>query len=290
MGAITGKTTVTGIIGSPVSHSLSPVMHNGAFAALGLDWIYVPFPVAPESLPQGVAGLAALGVAGFNVTIPHKVAIIPFLGRISPEAELIGAVNVVVLQGGELVGYNTDGIGLLKALQREFGFDPAGRSVLVLGAGGAARSAVATLGSAGARVVALANRSAAAADALVAGLAPQLPGVELSAHTLERLRDASFLGSFDLIVNTTSVGMGGDSFEGLSLMGLKPGLLVYDMVYAPPLTPLLAQARACGVQGANGIGMLVAQGEAAFAIWTGQSAPEGCMAAALSKLGRPGIP
>jgi shikimate dehydrogenase len=147
---VTGKTTVVGIIGFPVTHSLSPVMHNAAFAALGLDWIYVPFQVPREGLARGVAGLAALGVAGFNVTIPHKVAIIPLLDRISPEAELAGAVNVVALQDGALVGYNTDGIGLVAALARAFGFTPAGRSVLVLGAGGAARAAVAALGSAGA--------------------------------------------------------------------------------------------------------------------------------------------
>ena len=290
MALLTGRTTVSGIVGFPVAHSLSPVMHNAAFAALGLDWIFVPFPVAPEALPRAVAGLAALGVAGFNVTIPHKVAVIPLLDRVAPEAELIGAVNVVALQDGALVGYNTDGIGLLKALAREFGFDPAGRSVLVLGAGGAARGAVAALGSAGAARITVANRTPAAALDLVGSLAPRLPGVSLGADSLERLADPSFLGSFDLIVNTTSVGMGGESFAGLALSGLGTQLLVYDMVYAPPVTPLLAQARACGLRAANGIGMLVAQGEAAFAIWTGQSPPTGCLAGALAGLGMPGIP
>ena len=290
MGLVTGKTTVTGIIGSPVSHSLSPVMQNRAFAALGLDWVYVPFPVSRAGLPRAVAGLAALGVAGFNVTIPHKVAIMPLLERVSPEAELIGAVNVVALQDGVLVGYNTDGCGLLEALRRDFGFSPAGRSILVLGAGGAARGAVAALGSAGAASIALANRSVAPAELLVADLAPRLPGLFLTAHPLERLRDASFLSRFELIVNTTSVGMAGDAFPGLVLSGLKPGLLVYDMVYAPPVTPLLSQARACGLAAGNGLSMLVAQGEAAFAIWTGQRAPAGCMAQALAGLAPPGNP
>jgi shikimate dehydrogenase len=290
MAPVTGKTTVCGIIGSPVSHSLSPVMHNGAFAALGLDWVYVPFPVSREALPQAVSGLAALGVVGFNVTIPHKVSIMELLDRVSPEAQLAGAVNVVALQDAELVGYNTDGIGLLKVLRREFGFEPAGRSVLVLGAGGAARGAAAALGSAGAARLVLANRSAAAANELVASLSPRLPGLALCAQSLECLRDPSFLGSFDLIVNTTSVGMAGDAFPGLALEGLKPGLAVYDMVYAPPVTPLLSLARACGIPAANGIGMLIAQGEAAFAIWTGASAPRGCMAGALAGLGLPGIP
>jgi shikimate dehydrogenase len=287
---VTGKTTVAGIIGFPVTHSLSPVMHNAAFAALGLDWIYVPFQVPREGLAQGVAGLAALGVAGFNVTIPHKVAIIPLLDRISPEAELAGAVNVVALQDGALVGYNTDGIGLVAALARAFGFTPAGRSVLVLGAGGAARAAVAALGSAGAARICLANRSAGPARELATSLAPCLPGLELATDSLAHLSDPAFIGSFDLVVNTTSVGMAGDSFAGLAFPAQRPDLLVYDMVYAPPVTPLLAQARACGLRGANGIGMLVAQGEAAFTIWTGQAAPDGCMAGALGALGLPGIP
>ncbi|OGU12882.1 MAG: shikimate dehydrogenase [Geobacteraceae bacterium GWC2_58_44] len=290
MPAITGKTTLTGIIGFPVSHSLSPVMHNAAFAALGLEWAYLPFAVAPQRLGQAVAGLSALGVAGFNVTIPHKVAIVPLLDRISPEAELIGAVNTVALRDGVLTGFNTDGIGLLAALSGKLGFCARGRSVLVLGAGGAARSAVAALAGAGAARVDVANRSQEKGGALVRSLAQRLPGTGLCAHSLERLAEPSYLNSFDLIVNTTSVGMAGDSFPGLELSGLKRELAVYDMVYAPPVTPLLARARACGLAAANGIGMLVAQGEAAFAIWTGVAPPEGCMEQAVGAAGQAGIP
>ena len=284
MTAISGKTTVAGIIGWPVSHSLSPLMHNAAFAALGLDWAYVPFPVAPDALPAAVAGLAALGGAGFNVTIPPKVAIMPLLDRVSPEAELIGAVNTVLVRDGKLTGFNTDGIGLLAALSGKLGFTPAGRSVLVLGAGGAARSAVASLCGAGAARVAVANRSLEKAQSLGSQLAGRLAGTILSAEPLERLCAPGFLGSFDLVVNTTSVGMAGDSFQELDLLRLKSGAVVYDMVYAPPLTPLLARAAECGVRGANGLGMLVAQGEAAFSIWTGAAPPEGCMERALTGL------
>lgn len=283
--AITGKTTVAGIIGWPVSHSLSPVMHNAAFASLGLDWVYVPFPLRPERLCEGVAGLRALGVAGFNVTIPHKVAVLPLLDEVTPDAELIGAVNVVALKGERLVGYNTDGIGLLAALSAKLAFTPRGRSVLVLGAGGAARSAVAALSGAGAARVEVANRSVAKGEELVAALSGRLPGTRFAAQSLTRLCDPGYLGEFDLLVNTTSVGMAHDSFPGLSLEGLRKGCAVYDMVYAPPLTPLLAQAKGCGVPGANGIGMLVAQGEAAFAIWTGREAPPGCMEHALQGVG-----
>ncbi|GFO66751.1 shikimate dehydrogenase (NADP(+)) [Geomonas limicola] len=290
MTPITGKTMLTGIIGWPIRHSLSPVMHNAAFQALGLDWRFVPFAVAPERLAEAVAGLNALGVIGFNVTIPHKVAIMPLLDRISPEAELIGAVNVVDSRDGVLTGYNTDGIGLLAALHQEFGFDPAGKRILVLGAGGAARAAAAALGSAQAARIALANRSLAAAYGLAQELGTRLTGTAFSEHGLGALGDPAFLAEFDLIVNTTSVGMAHDSFPGLSLAGLKPGLCVYDMVYAPPVTPLMKEAAACGVPCANGLSMLVAQGEAAFAIWTGRTPPEGCMAQALAALPSPGNP
>ena len=282
MNSVSAKTKVVGIIGSPVSHSLSPAMHNAAFAASGLDWVYVPFPVAPGRLPAAVAGLKALGVAGFNVTIPHKVAILPLLDRISPEAELIGAVNTVSLKDGLLTGFNTDGIGLLAALGAQLGFSAAGRSILVLGAGGAARSALAALAGAGAARLDVANRSPEKALELVRLLAKRATKAALSAVSLQRLAEQEFLQGFDLIVNTTSVGMANDAFGGLELSGLKPGLAVYDMVYAPPVTPLLAQARSLGIPAANGIGMLVAQGEAAFAIWTGACSPAGCMERALA--------
>ena len=279
---IIGKTTVAGIIGWPVSHSLSPVMHNAAFAALGLDWVYVPFPVPVAGLPAAIAGLRALGVVGFNVTIPHKIAILPLLDRISPDARLIGAVNTVACRDGVLTGFNTDGIGLLAALSEKLGFTATARQVLVIGAGGAARSAVVALAGAGCARVEIANRSTEKACELVGKVASEFPGTALAAVPLGRLSDAGYLSSFDLVVNTTSVGMAGDAFPGLSLSGLKPGLAVYDMVYSPPVTPLLAQAAACGIPAANGLGMLVAQGEAAFAIWTDLVPPKGCMERALA--------
>ncbi|UFS72845.1 shikimate dehydrogenase [Geomonas sp. RF6] len=274
---VDGRTALTGIVGYPVSHSLSPLMHNAAFGELGLNMVYLPFSVAPEALPQGVAGLAALGVRGFNVTIPHKVAILPLLHEITPEARAIGAVNTVLNRDGLLTGYNTDGIGLLRALEGEFGFYPAGRSVLLLGAGGAARSAVAALSLAGAARVVVANRTKERGEELVASVAPHLPGTLLQSAPFTLLSDAGFLSGFDLLVNTTSVGMGGSAFGDLALTGLPPHAAIYDMVYAPLETPLMEQGRGVGLPVANGIGMLVAQGEAAFTIWTGQQPPAGCM-------------
>ena len=279
---ITGKTTVTGIIGAPVAHSLSPVMHNAAFHGLGLDWVYVPFPVPPARLGAAVAGLAAAGIAGFNVTIPHKVAIIPFLDAIDPDAELIGAVNTVLVREGKLTGYNTDGLGLVAALAAKLSFNPNGKSILVLGAGGAARSAVVSLARAGAVRVQVANRTTDAALALVGLVAKRLGGTVFAAGSLDHLDDQAFIGSFDLVVNTTSVGMSGDSFPGLDPARLKSGACIYDMVYAPPVTPLLARCEALGIPCANGLGMLVAQGEAAFRIWTGVAPPEGRMEQALA--------
>lgn len=284
---VTGKSTVAGIIGWPVSHSLSPVMHNAAFAALGLDWVYVPFPVAPGRLAQAVAGLRALGVAGFSVTIPHKVAILPLLDQVDPEAQLIGAVNTVALREGRLLGFNTDGVGLVAALSAKLGFSAPGRQVLVLGAGGAARSAVVALARAGAARIDLANRSPERGEELVQSLAGRLPA-ELCARSLEGLADPGYLASFDLVVNTTSLGMQGEEVPGLELPALKPGCALYDMVYAPPVTPLLARARSLGLPCANGLGMLVAQGEEAFALWTGQRPPEGCLERALQGAGQPG--
>jgi shikimate dehydrogenase len=284
MTVVSGKTRVVGIIGSPVAHSLSPVMHNAAFRALGLDYVYVPFPTPVEELAAAVAGFRATGVAGFNATIPHKVALVPLLDEISPEARLVGAVNTVAIRDRRLLGYNTDGIGLLSALSLDLDFTPKGRSILLLGAGGAARSALYALADAGARRIAVANRSAERGGALVAAFKTHFPGVELSLEPLERLQNPEFLPGFDCLVNTSSVGMKGESFPHLELSLLNRDAVVYDMVYSPRVTPLLARAAELGLRRANGIGMLVAQGEAAFEIFTGTAPPHGLMRRTLMDL------
>lgn len=170
----------------------------------------------------------------------------------------------------------------MAALSQKLGFDPRGRSVLVLGAGGAARSAVVSLGLAGAARVEIANRSVDSATSLALSVRERLPETAFSAQPLERLGDKEHLAGFDLVVNTTSVGMAGDSFPQLDLTALKTGACVYDMVYAPPVTPLLAEARRLAIPNANGLAMLAAQGEAAFKLWTGTPPPAGCLEAALS--------
>lgn len=274
---ISGKTTVLGIIGWPVAHSLSPLMQNAALEAMGLDWIYVPFSVREDDLGRAVTGLRALGVAGFNVTIPHKTAIIPLLDRISPEALLMGAVNTVKREGDELVGHNTDGPGFIRSLAEDLGFDPEGKRVLVLGAGGAARAAVASLAQAGAATVTVANRSTAKGGELVEAFRGVLGGTQFAVMPLDIPLLNDEVQNFDLVVNTTSVGMGGTAFEGFDVTRMKPSTSVYDMVYAPWETPLLADASRAGLRCANGIGMLVAQGECALAVWTGMEPPSGVM-------------
>lgn len=273
----TGTTKVLGIIGWPVAHSLSPLMQNAALQAMSLDYAYVPFAVGEDRLVEAVKGLRALGVAGFNVTIPHKSAIIPLLDRLSPDAALIGAVNTVKCEGDELVGYNTDGVGFIRSLNQDLGLDPAGCRILVLGAGGAARAAVASLAAAGAASVVIANRSAARGEELSWEFGRHFVGTQFAAISLSPENLNRCVQNIDLLVNTTSVGMGGGGFFGLDLSLMGSHGAVYDMVYVPPVTPLLTDAERCGIRWANGIGMLAAQGECALEIWTGKQPPEGLM-------------
>ncbi len=273
---ISGMTRILGIIGDPVRHSRSPQMQNRALVTAGLDYIYVPFHVLPELLPQAIAGFRALGIHGFNVTVPHKVAVAPLLDRLSPEAEQIGAVNTVHNQDGQLVGYNTDGVGLVVSLREELGFDPHGANLLVVGAGGAARAAIHALCTGGADKVLIVNRSSDRAVALAERYGALFPQVRLEGvgTCSGSLRD------HDLLLNTTTVGM-----DGLSLAADPASLgdqaVVYDMIYAPAESPLLVAARRRGLRCANGFGMLAAQGERAFTIWTGVEPCQGLMKSVL---------
>jgi len=274
---ISGKTRVVGIIGSPVGHSLSPAMQNAAIDELGLDYVYVPFPVEPDFLGQAVEGLRRLGIWGCNVTIPHKSAIIPFLDRISPDAELCGAVNTVCREGDLLVGYNTDGAGFLASLREDLDHDPCGSSLLLLGAGGAARGAIVALSGAGASRIVIANRTRERGAALVERFQAVFPAVQFITSSLGAEELGEHLRETDLLVNTTSVGMNGTSFDSMPLSELRSPGKVYDMVYVPAETPLLIAAKERGLASANGLGMLAAQGAAAFSLWTGREAPSAVM-------------
>jgi shikimate dehydrogenase len=259
---LSGHTIVTGIIGEPVAHSRSPAIHNAAYQALGLDWVYVAFPVAVGSVRDALVGLGALGAAGCNVTMPHKAEAARACNRLEASAAALGVVNTVLTRPGCLVGSSTDGDGFVDAA-READVPIEGRSVLVVGAGGAARALAHSLGAAGAHVVVAARRPEAAAEA--AALAPGARAVTLDEVATE-------LPASDVVVNATSLGMRREP-PPFDPSALHAGQVVFDTIYSPPETPLLAAARERGARALNGLGMLVHQAARSFTLFTGQPAP-----------------
>lgn len=273
--SVRGTTHVVGVFGWPVAHSLSPPMHNAAFAALGLDWAYIPFPVAPENIGTAVQSLNALGIVGVNLTIPHKESVLPFLDEITDEARLVGAVNTVHCVEGRLLGDNTDGRGFYEPL-RELGTSVAGKSVLVLGAGGAARAVVFQLAREGAKVF-LTNRTQERADRL----AQDVRNAGFPADTIQVIaaEDRPLLAEVTraatLLVQTTRIGMHPESeaLPPVPLDAFHTDLMVYDLVYNPVHTRLLQEARQRGCKTMTGVKMLVYQGAVAFQRWTGHWPP-----------------
>jgi len=267
--AVGGATRVAGIIGDPVSHSRSPAIHNAAYVAMDLDWVFVAFPVPAGSAAAALSGARLLGIAGLNVTMPHKTDAAMACDVLSPTAAVLGAVNTVVARDGVLTGDSTDGEGLVRSLRDE-GIDLGSSKILVLGAGGAGRAIAQSLGVYGARVTVAARRL----DAAVAAAALAEDG---EAVDLERVGPA--IAEADVVVNATPIGMRGEAppFDPDLLVGRR---LVLDTVYHPAETPLLAAARARSVPAANGIGMLVHQAALAFEAFTGMAAPLAVMRAA----------
>lgn len=285
MMTIGGKTKLLGLIGWPVAHSLSPAMHNAAAEALGLDYAYLPLPVHPDQVAAAIQGLAALGFRGVNVTIPHKLAVMPLLDETESAARAIGAVNTIVIDSQDgrshLSGYNTDWSGFLADLSG-LGVEVAGRDCLVLGAGGSARAVAYGLASAGGRVKILARRGAQA-EALCQLLAPHLPHAQLTWHPLSAAAQIADGCKSPLIVNSSPLGMTPHVDTSIWPDGLQfpAGSFVYDLVYNPARTKLMCEAEAAGCSSANGLGMLLHQGAIAFQIWTGQAPDLAVMRAAL---------
>jgi shikimate dehydrogenase len=284
--SIDGQTQLVGLIGWPVAHSLSPVMHNAAFDALGLNWRYVPLPVPPGQLEAAINGLPALGFRGANVTVPHKEAVLPLLHALSPSARAMGAANTLLVARdknvGQVRGHNTDAQGVRDALQRG-GFDPAGRRVVVVGAGGAARAVVRCLLAAEVQEIVLLNRTEARGRRLVADMLPPAErACRLRALALRPTALVERARSADLLVNATPVGMWPQTGASIwpAEVPVPPHLTVFDLVYTPRETRLLAQARAAGATPIGGLEMLLGQGARAFALWTGESAPVKVMRAA----------
>jgi shikimate dehydrogenase len=267
------------VIGDPVRHSLSPVLHNAAFAAADLDWVYVAFEVAPGRAAAALDAVRVLGIDGLSVTMPHKADVARAVDRCSAVAERLEAVNCVVRRNGSLVGENTDGAGFVASLRADAGFEPAGQRCLVLGAGGAARAVVLALAEAGAREVAVVNRTRERAEAAAALAGPV--GV---------VRGPEAADDAVLIVNATPVGMAGSATEGangpLDPRRIGPGQIVADLVYHPLRTPLLEMAEARGATQVNGLGMLLHQAGLAFELWTGEHPPiEAMRVAVMERLG-----
>lgn len=274
---LTGATRVLGIFGDPVAHSRSPLMQTAALNAAGLDAVYVPFHVTPDRLAAAVRGIVALDLLGVNLTIPHKETVCPLLDALDEQARLIGAVNTIVRRNGRLVGYNTDAPGLLRALAEDLAFRPVGQRVLLLGAGGAARAALVALAGGGAVWIGIVNRSPERACHLVREFAPFFPGTEFAALAPGPQLPGRVPEPVDLLLNTTAVGLGGESFADEVLLPLQRAAVVYDMVYGAEPTPLVRLARRHGYRAADGLGMLAGQGEEAFFLWHGCPPPPGVM-------------
>lgn len=275
-------TLLAGLIGDPVAHSRSPALHNAAFGHLGIDARYELWLTGAPDLPARVATLRAPDVLGANVTLPHKIAVLPLLDRVDPLAVTIGAVNTIVREAdGSLTGTNTDAPAFLAALREDAGYTPVAQTAVILGASGAARAAAAALIGAGASALVVANRSPERAAALLGDMALTIhtrPEPQLVALALDSDELSAWLARATLIVNATSVGWHADETPIAAHM-IPAGTLVYDMVYRP--TRLLREAASRGARACDGLGMLVRQAALAFERWTGRPAPLEVMRAAV---------
>jgi shikimate dehydrogenase len=287
MMVISGKTRVCGVIGDPIEHTLSPTIHNAAFDHLKLDFVFLAFRVKAADLENAVRGMRGLGVHGLNVTMPHKSTVIGYLDKVDPAVKFLGSANTILNENGKLSGFNTDGVGALKAL-RENGAEMSEKKVLLLGAGGAAKAIAFSLAEEVGELVVL-NRAAEKAKELAETLGRmfnrKVVGGALSSGAIARnLRDS------DILINATSVGMKPNLSQSLvAPQWLKSDLAVMDIVYNPVETKLARDAKAAGAKVISGVEMLIYQGAASFEIWTNRSAPIEIMRkAALNQLSSTG--
>ncbi|MCH5583786.1 shikimate dehydrogenase [Shimazuella sp. AN120528] len=276
---ITAHTRPLGLIGYPVTHSKSPEMLNEVCRILGIPAAYLAYPVKPGDLEEAVKGMRALNFIGFNVTIPHKVAIMPYLDELDDTAKEIGAVNTVVNKDGKLIGYNTDGVGYLRSLQEETAVSLQDKTVTILGAGGAARAVSITLAKAGVKEIFIANRTQQKAEKLAESLC-----IFTRARSVSLSEAQGVIAKSDLLVNTTSIGMSPHTDQTpISADFLHAGLLVSDLIYRPKDTKLLTSAKQMGAQTHGGLGMLLYQAAVAVEHWFGKPAPVAQMRAILEK-------
>ncbi|MBW4624230.1 MAG: shikimate dehydrogenase [Brasilonema octagenarum HA4186-MV1] len=269
---ITGKTKLLGVIGYPVEHSLSPVMHNAALTHLGLNYVYVPFPIEPQNLEIAVQGFAAVGVVGFSITIPHKQTILPLLCEVSPIAKAIGAVNTVSRKENKWIGTNTDCEGFLAPLRTTYHQHWSQTVAVILGNGGAARAVVAGCAELGCEKIYVVGRNAQKLEEFQKSWGDFQESHNLHVHTWDSL--PKLIPQANLLVNTTPIGMYPKVEESpLSAeeMGNLPvGAIAYDLIYTPNPTKFLKQAQQVGAIAIDGLEMLVQQGAAALKIWLQQ--------------------
>ncbi|MGM0844164.1 MAG: shikimate dehydrogenase [Bacillota bacterium] len=257
--------TLYGVIGDPVAHTMSPLMHNDAFMVNEIDSHYQPFLVKSEELEEVVKALKVLGVQGFNVTIPHKQAIIPLLDEVDPLAKAIGAVNTVVRREGRFIGYNTDGLGFLKSLKESCPFPLENKKYLIIGAGGAARAIFYSLASSGIENIDICNRTRSRGELIISECPFTCTAFSLSLQQAEQT-----LENYDIIIQTTSVGMYPEvNAIPFKVERIKKDAFVSDIIYNPLSTKIIRKFWELGGQGDNGIGMFVHQGALAFELWTG---------------------
>ncbi|MGI6051636.1 MAG: shikimate dehydrogenase [Bilifractor sp.] len=275
---ITGHTKLVCLLGSPVAHSLSPLIHNDSFRELGLDYAYLCFDVDEEHLPAAVEGLKCMGVRGFNLTMPDKNRIVGLVDELSPAADLIGACNTVVNDNGRLTGHNTDGVGFIRALA-DYGFHVPGKNITIMGAGGAASAITAQAALDGARSIRVFARPSSRFHERTVRLVERINQMTKCRATLCDQNDSGALrgavAESDLLVNATPVGMAPDTERSLieDPSYFHSGLFVADAIYEPRETKLLRLAREAGCGTANGLYMLLYQGAEAFRLWTGREMP-----------------
>ena len=272
---------LTGVFGDPVDENPTVVMIEAGFRALGLPWRYLNLKVAPENLTDALKGVRAMGFRGINLTIPHKCKVLQHLDEVAPDAQIMGAVNTVLVRDARLIGANTDGKGFLRALTDDAQCSPAGKRFMVLGAGGAARAMSVELALAGALEIVIVNRSAARGQELVDLLTRHTPVQAAFRPWSENL---CIPDSIDVLVNATSIGLYPDvsALPSLDYATIRPGMIVCDVIPNPPQTRFLALARERGARTLDGLGMLVYQGAIGFKLWTGQDAPVPVMKQALA--------
>ncbi len=275
------KSELVGVFGHPVAENPTIVMQEAAFRALGLNWRYLNIEVLPGDLGRAVDGLRAMNFQGINCTIPHKVHVLQYLDRVAADAQLMGAVNTVRREGDLLVGENTDGKGFLRSLRDDAGVEPAGKHVVVLGAGGAARAMTVELALAGARMITIVNRSAARAQPLVDLLRAN---TQAEIHFVDWQAPFALPADADVLANATSIGLypNIDDRPLIDYDTIAPHMVVCDVIPNPPQTPFLREAAARGARTLDGLGMLVYQGAIGFKMWTGQEAPVAVMRQALA--------